>query len=324
VSTSSETIEQPEDRSAADATPLFERLQIESQSNCNRACWFCPRTYDRTGKYLDATGKPVLRQMPTEKIIGLLDEARALGFRGRVGFYHYSEPLLDPRNTLLAQEARRRDMIPYLHTNGDVLRRDDALCEIVRRVYAFIVVGLYDYRTDDELEAAKQFWRARLAGANLEFSPIGLSDGRSSHSIGVARALVPPDRRMTLPDLTFQNAPCHRPLIRMLVQYDGAVCLCCEDTSGAFDLGNVYDRSLADIWFSDRHTSIIRDLKAGRRDRYDLCRTCPMPPTGPPPPGVRLSFARRRYHPPVAADLPATPAEDPRRAITPGIESRSG
>jgi hypothetical protein len=88
VSTSSETIEQPEDRSAADATPLFERLQIESQSNCNRACWFCPRTYDRTGKYLDATGKPVLRQMPTEKIIGLLDEARALGFRGRVGFYH--------------------------------------------------------------------------------------------------------------------------------------------------------------------------------------------------------------------------------------------
>jgi len=295
-------LEQPESRSATDATPLFERLQIESQSNCNRACWFCPRTYDRTGKYLDAAGKPVLRQMPTAKILGLLDEAQALGFRGLVGFHHYSEPLLDPRNTLLAQEAKRRGMVPYLHTNGDVLRRDEDLCEAVRSIYAFIVVGLYDYRTNDELEAAKQFWHERLAGANLEFSPIGLSGGRSSHSIGVPRALVPPDRRMTLPDLTFRNAPCHRPLIRMLVQHDGQVCLCCEDTSGAFGLGNVNDRPLADIWFSDHHARIIQDLQAGRRDQYALCRTCPMPPTGAPPPGLRVSFAPRHHRPPAAAD----------------------
>ena len=87
----------PDNRALMDI-PLFERLQIESQSNCNRACWFCPRTYDRSGKYLDPAGKSVLRQMPTEKILGLLDEAQVLGFSGMVGFHHYSEPLLDPRN----------------------------------------------------------------------------------------------------------------------------------------------------------------------------------------------------------------------------------
>ena len=275
--------------------PLFERLQIESQSNCNRDCWFCPRTYDRSGKYLDATGKAVFAQMPTAKILGLLDEARALGFRGLVGFHHYSEPLLDPRNPQLAHEARQRGMIPYLHTNGDVLRRDDRLCDAVRSVYAFIVVGLYDYRTNHELEAAKHFWQGRLAGANLEFSPIGLSGARRSHSIGVPRALVPPDERMAVPDLTFENAPCHRPLVRMLIQYDGEVCLCCEDITGAFGLGNVYTGSLADIWFSDRHTRIARDLVAGQRARYDLCRGCPMPPTGPPAAGIRVSFAPRRH-----------------------------
>jgi radical SAM protein with 4Fe4S-binding SPASM domain len=184
-------------------------------------------------------------------------------------------------------------MVPYLHTNGDVLRRDDALLDAVRNVYELIVVGLYDYRTNDELEAAKQFWRARLAGANLEFSPIGLSGARSAHSIGVPRALVPSDARMALPDLTFDNAPCHRPLIRMLVQYDGEVCLCCEDTTGAFGLGNVYEQSLRDIWFSDRHIGIIQELKAGRRAQYDLCRRCPMPPTGAPPRGLRVSLAPR-------------------------------
>ncbi len=87
--------------------PLFERLQIESQSNSNRSCWFCPRTYDRSGKYLDVAGKPIFNEMPTEKILDLLDQAHAMGFRGRVAFYHYSEPLLDKRNIMLAQEAKR-------------------------------------------------------------------------------------------------------------------------------------------------------------------------------------------------------------------------
>ena len=60
--------------------PLFERLQIESQATCNRSCWFCPRTYDRSGKYLDQKGKAVENRMSTEKVLDLLDQAHALGF----------------------------------------------------------------------------------------------------------------------------------------------------------------------------------------------------------------------------------------------------
>lgn len=159
--------------------PLFERLQIESQSNCNRSCWFCPRTYDRSGKYLDKAGRSVLHRMPTEKILDLLDQAQALGFRGRVAFYHYSEPLLDERSPMLAREARKRGMEPYLHTKGDVLRSDDQLCNEVKKLYGLIVVGLYDYRTnEEELEENKRYWQKRLSGANLSFSPIGLSGAR--------------------------------------------------------------------------------------------------------------------------------------------------
>jgi hypothetical protein len=128
-------------QSSSDGYPPVRAIADRIPSNCNRACWFCPRTYDRSGKYLDAAGKSVLRQMPTEKILGLLDEAQGLGFSGMVGFHHYSEPLLDPRNITLAREAIRRGMAPYLHTNGDVLRRSDALCDGVRQVYALIVVG---------------------------------------------------------------------------------------------------------------------------------------------------------------------------------------
>ncbi len=274
---------------------LFERLQIESQSNCNRSCWFCPRTYDRSGSYLNRLSEPVLSRMPTEKILDLLDQARSLGFRGRVGFHHYSEPLLDARNPMLAMEARRRGMEPYLHTNGDVLRQDDALCNEIRQVYALIVVGLYDYETPEELEETKRYWRDRLPGANLAFSPIGPSGIGSGHSIGIPKALVPTDARMALPDLTYPNGPCHRPLIRMIIQHNGEVANCCEDTHGAFRLGNVYQHSLEQLWFSDRHVQVVNSLIAGRREEYDLCRNCPLAPTGLPPDGRKIAIVPRRY-----------------------------
>jgi len=281
--------------------PLFERLQIESQSNCNRACWFCPRTYDRSGKYLDKGGKSVLNQMSTEKILELLNQARSLGFQGRVGFHHYSEPLLDKRNIMLAQEARKRGMRPYLHTNGDVLRHDDALCEDVKKAYGLIVVGLYDYRTNEELDEAKRYWENRLTGANLKFSPISLSGARSVHSIGIPKALVPTDARAVVPDLTYDNAPCHRPLIRMIIQHDGTVANCCEDTYGAFNLGNVYQSTLEELWFSQQHVQVVEDLIAGQRQKYPLCRNCPLSPTGAAPNGSKIEIAPRHYIPNVAA-----------------------
>ena len=274
--------------------PLFERLQIESQSNCNRSCWFCPRTYDRSGKYYDGAGKPVLNRMSTEKILDLLDQAHALGFRGRVAFYHYSEPLLDERSTMLAREAKKRGMEPYLHTNGDVLRHNDRLTEEVKKLYGLIVVGLYDYETNEELEKSKRYWNDRLSGANLAFSPIGISGARSAHSIGAPRALVPGDRRMSVPDLAYENAPCHRPLIRMLIQYDGEMCHCCEDIHGDFRLGNIDQTSMEKLWFSERHQEIVQNLIAGGREKYFLCRDCPMPPTAPAPAGKKISILPRR------------------------------
>ena len=275
--------------------PLFERLQIESQAHCNRDCWFCSRTYDRSGNYLDHRGKPVIHQMPTETILDLLDQARALGFRGRVGFHHYSEPLLDKRNIELAAAARHRGMMPYLHTNGDPLKRSTRLCHEVRKVYGLIVIGIYDYDTNDQLEAEKQYWYDRLPDANLVFSCIGNQGAGKAYSIGIPKALVPTDPRMATPDLSFANAPCHRPLIRMIIRHDGGVSNCCEDTFGAFNLGNIHEAPLERLWLSERHRRVVGDLIAGRREDYPLCKTCPLSPSGRRPDGQPIRMARRQY-----------------------------
>jgi radical SAM protein with 4Fe4S-binding SPASM domain len=275
--------------------PLFERLDIESQATCNRTCWFCPRTYDRSGKYFESGGRPIVHRMPTEKILDLLDQAQRLGFQGWVAFHYYNEPLLDPRNLDLAHQARRRGMHPYLHTNGDRLKHSPDLCAAVAEVYERIVVGLYDFETSAQLAATRQEWHQRLPGTNLHFSPISPAAPRPPESQAAPRTLVPTDPRMALPDLTFGNAPCHRPLIRLVIQYDGTVANCCEDTRGDFDLGNAYSASLEQLWFSERHQRIVADLIAGHRERYTLCRNCPQPPTAAPAAGTRVKLALRRY-----------------------------
>jgi 2-deoxy-scyllo-inosamine dehydrogenase (SAM-dependent)/8-amino-3,8-dideoxy-alpha-D-manno-octulosonate transaminase len=278
-----------------EAIPLFERLEIETQSNCNRACWFCSRTYDRSGVYLDAEGEATIRRMPGEKVVELLDQAQALGFRGEVSFHFFSEPLLDKRNIGFARAARARGLHPFTHTNGDVLLRSEKLCRQVTEAYERVVVGLYDYRTDAELEEAKERWRAKLPGVRLSFSAIGPSGSRGAFSVGIPRALVPTNRRMSTPDLVYPNGPCSRPLVRLIVRHDGAVANCCEDLHADFDLGNVYERSLGELWFSECHVKVVRDLLAGRRERYELCRQCPLPPTGPSTSGERIRLVPRRY-----------------------------
>ncbi len=276
--------------------PLFQRLEIETQSNCNRSCWFCSRTYDRTGVYINNSGASTLEQMPTDKVIDLLDQAVQLGFRGLAAFHFFSEPLLDKRNTLFAKAARQRGMKPLIHTNGDALRANDRLCEQVKEAYDHIVVGLYDYLDADGLAAEKDYWRQRLSGVvDLKFVYIRSVNERALPSLGIPRALVPPDARASIPDLTYTNGPCSRPLLRMPIRYDGAFCLCCEDLHAQFGLGNVYEHSLKQLWYSDLHSQIIEDLLAGRRELHQLCRQCPLTPTGPAPAETKIRLNRRNY-----------------------------
>jgi radical SAM protein with 4Fe4S-binding SPASM domain len=203
--------------------------------------------------------------------------------------------LLDDRNIRFAHEARARDMRPYLHTNGDVLLRRPDLCRNVVEMYTRVVVGLYDYTTDTERVDQEVAWRERLAGTRVEFSAIGLEGRRSGKSMAIPKARVPTDARMSIPDLTYPNAPCARPLVRMIIQHDGDVCNCCEDTTGAFSLGNVFRQSLGDIWFGEPHARVVKDLAAGHREKYALCRSCPLGPSAQRPDGERISMAPRRH-----------------------------
>lgn len=277
---------------------MFHAVMIELQSVCNLSCWFCPRTYDTTGKYFTEDGKKVSEQMPTEKVLSILDQLQEMNFTGRVTNQHLSEPMLDKRVIDIAWEVRNRGMVPTMNTNGHVLRKDLELSREAAKVFEYIVVGIYECTTLKEVEAEKTFWQERLKGTNICFSvilPEEFSEEPSETSEEYSdkafpRINVPYSSGMKGKDMNYPNGKCHRPFENLLIKYDGSVALCCEDYQTRFDLGNVFEKPIKEIWFSDKRLKIVSDLIEGRRHLYPLCSKCFMPPTEGPKEGDFREF----------------------------------
>jgi MoaA/NifB/PqqE/SkfB family radical SAM enzyme len=253
------------------AIPLFQRVVIELQSHCNRKCYFCCRESDTSGKRKTADGRSVLQFMPSERVTMLFDELGSMRFRGYITFHHLSEAFLDRRLIGIARDARSRGMRPYVHTNGDVLRNDEALCREAAEVFEYIVVGLYDYQTEEEKQREKEFWKKRLKGTKVMFSLaekiyVRTHSPRNSQMNAIVRQTHP-------------NAVCAQPQTYLMIHYNGDVACCCEDMYGDLLRMNIFENSIREVWYSERHASLIKALQAGGRKQFVLCRKCTMGPS---------------------------------------------
>jgi radical SAM protein with 4Fe4S-binding SPASM domain len=250
--------------------PLFERVVIELHSHCNRECFFCSRESDTAGKRKTANGQSVRQSMPTEKIMALFDELQSLRFQGFITFHQLSEAFLDSRLLPMAREAKRRGMRPYVHTNGDVLRNDERLCAETVEVFEYVVVGLYDYTSEAEREAEKAFWNARLKGTRVLFRLLEDVNART-HS-------ADNDRMNAISRRSYPTAVCGEPQTYLLIHYNGDVSCCCEDMYGELLKTNIFETSIREIWYSERHAEIVTALDRGERTKFDVCAKCTRPP----------------------------------------------
>jgi len=177
---------------------------------------------------------------------------------------------LDKRLIQFATEAKKRGMRPYIHTNGDVLRNNEELCKKSAEVFDYVVVGLYDYKNHEEKEDQKKFWNKRLHGTKIMFS-IAEKTYRRTYS--------PDNEKMeNIEKKTFPTGICANPQKYLLIHYNGDVSCCCGDMYGELLKSNIFDKSIKEIWYSQKHKQIIKALQGGERRKYDLCLKCTMCP----------------------------------------------
>jgi len=242
-------------------------LELELHAFCDLDCVFCPRYQDRSGVRKDAEGEKIMKQMPTEHVYNIINQAKDLGYSGRIKLHRLSEPLIDPRYVEIANYIKNNtNMKLFDDTNGNVLRKKPRLIPLLDGVVYGFCIGLYDVKTEEEKLAEMNYWQSAFKKTKVLFS------------LPQETCLIRQNSKIydeVYKDPAALNLPCEQPKTYFHIRYDGNVSLCCEDDQCEFNLGNAFETSLKDIWWSDKHVMLAKELaKPGGRHKFNVCKTC--------------------------------------------------
>lgn len=221
---------------------LFKLVEIETINRCNGVCEFC-------GVSANAKQRPFAKMTETlfKKII---DELSELNYKGYLSLFSNNEPFLDERIVEFAKYARQKVPLVhhYLFTNGTVVTEEKYI-EIMHYLDR-MHVDVYIHPEDEEPEYVRNIkrWASRNRfESKMSYQYVSPDCVRESRG-----GTAPNKKSGSLEEL------CKLPLLQMVIRPDGKVSLCCNDALGQMTLGDVNEKSLQEIWFSDEY-SLIRE-----------------------------------------------------------------
>ncbi|MDP2307834.1 MAG: radical SAM protein [Pseudomonadota bacterium] len=231
----------------------FHRVEIETNSRCNRGCHYCPVAVDPRDAH----------EMSEALFCSILDQLAAMGFRGRLSPHFFGEPLVDPRLPKLMAEARRR--LPgariVIYTNGDALTPNKARALLDAGVSLFVVTfegG--ESEAFQKTRAALPWWTMRRRFLVRHFT----DDVKSPYNRGGSVLFGESELHME---------SCHAPSSTLVVDAWGKLKLCPNDYYGREDWGDLNETPLGELWDLPRFRRTRRQLLRGEF-RKDICRTC--------------------------------------------------
>jgi hypothetical protein len=240
---------------------LFNALHFETIGNCNRTCPTCIRnSHPDQAETLSWFQGNLLE---ADLIYQALDEAVALGFKGRVILSHYNEPLMDKRLPEIAHRVRTYPVEEvYLHTNGDFLTPE--LAAALDGALDHLQITLY---MDSNKAAERAAWIPTL----FQKTVTGITTVAQSPHMATHFSPLPETQERIR---KVQGRPCNL-TPQVIINHRQQFLLCCDDMVGNFNLGTFPETSIQKFWF-DEAQKIRADLsQAGGRSKYPYCLSCP-------------------------------------------------
>lgn len=279
--------------------PAFPRtVQFQTQSTCNARCIFCPhgqtprdiphgrmddalfrKIVDETTRHFVSRINPFLTNEPflDERMPWML---RYISDRKRPG----TKTKLNSNAGLLTPELGREIIASgldnlWLSVNGyspetykasmgldlaKTLANIDAFLDnkerMGRKHPSVVVTTLRTKMVEPELDYARKYWEPR--GVTFKIHHM---DNRAGEVVAGQRpdASPPPLKRNC--DLFLKQA---------YIVENGDMILCCHDWRQSVVVGNVREKSIAQVWNSDHFAGLIRQYYAGDFTNLEICRNC--------------------------------------------------
>lgn len=271
------------------------RLWVESSLDCNLKCVMCPN------KQVPRTEKGVMDFNLYKRII---DESK--DFVNDIFLQHRGEPLINPHIFDMIRYAKERGIKVRMHTNGTLLDKDKAKQLIDAQ--PDLVSFSFDGWQKDIYEEVRSGASFEVTQANIHYlldikraagcmkpyiavERIDLVNYRSQinndeveifksemRRRGVNELLVKKEFQWMTDDalscgLKRQFNECTLPWYAMIICYDGTVLPCMQDFLCAYNLGNVKEKSIHEIW-NDAPYREFRKKMIAEDPSLHLCVKC--------------------------------------------------
>ena len=246
--------------------PLPTEIEISESGTCNRKCSFCPRS---APGFID---KKVFIHSKLHK--KLCEELSQLDYEGTIRYSGFVEPLLDKKIYDLIKMVR--DYLPNsnieLVTNGDPLNLE-RLKKLFKCGLNKILISAYDNKENaDELEDLCK--KANLTKEQYIVRHRYYSDDKDFGITLSNRAGLMENAEFKIPSLKEPlKKPCFIPSYTFFLDYQGDVLMCPHDWGKKIILGNLNNKSLTDIWFSDKSIKLRKNLNKSNRN-FAPCNVC--------------------------------------------------
>ena len=237
--------------------PIFNQVQIETRTDCNLRCNFCPQgNYQRS---LEVMGEN------TYKLI--IDELADLGWSGRIALFMTNEPLLDERLLEFIKYAREKSGSFFIdiNSNGYKLTSDklDSMFKL-----GLDNININDYRPDRNKYPLKLTKNIQKIEDKFQNNPkVDIFRRRTTEVLSNRAGSVKKSHKKKI-----KNRFCNYPFRKLSISPKGDVVLCCFDYDYQEKIGNVHHQNLLEIWESEKMNKIRTSLL--KRSREGLCSSC--------------------------------------------------
>ncbi len=276
-----------------------QRIQIQTQTGCNGRCIFCPN--EQFIKAHLPTGR-----MPKELFCSIIDQLAPLNPH-RIMPYLQNEPLLDERLPEFIEYIHQKmpKVTSLVVSNGTHLKQemgerlissglkrlkislqsldDETNKELMGYPATPVIENIINFslllkekqsnmdlrvstivtsRSASEIETMKRFWKKY--GIRLVLSSLENRGGNISNVLELSNTT------------NFQlRRGCIRPTRDMCILFNGKVILCCVDWLRTVILGDLNEKSITDIWNSNRLQMIREGLNMEDCCHLpEICRNC--------------------------------------------------
>jgi radical SAM protein with 4Fe4S-binding SPASM domain len=236
--------------------PLFSQVLIETRTDCNKRCSFCPQSFYK---------RPI-ESMKWKTYKKIIDSLTEIGFAGRIALLVSNEPLLEHRLLKMIKYAKKKSPRFFLDvtTNG-------VLLSMVKLDELFSAgldnININDYRNDREVETDKISDNLIEIVEKFRSNPKVSYNARSTNEVLPNYAGVIP-QNYNAQDYGF----CNFPFRKLVFSVNGDVLLCCNDFKQETNFGSIHSDSILSIWNSPNLNAFRLSLL--NEKRIGLCENC--------------------------------------------------